>query len=49
MKITVRQQTKAKQVECMPKERGKTLKLLLGSENIFIFVGICIINKVLSD
>jgi hypothetical protein len=48
MKITFRQQIKTKQVEHLPKERGKSLKLL-GSENIFICVGIRNINKNVSD
>jgi len=49
MKITVRQQIKTKKVEHLPEEGNKSLKLLLGNENIFIFVGISNINKIFSD
>ena len=49
MKITVRQQIETKQVDHLPEERGKSLKLLLGSENIFFCVGIRNINKIFSD
>jgi hypothetical protein len=49
MKITVRQQIKTKQVKHLPEESRKSLKLLLGSENIFICVGIRNTNKMFSD
>jgi hypothetical protein len=49
MKITARQQIKTRQVEHLPEERGKSLKLLLGSENIFICVGTRNVNKIFSD
>jgi len=49
MKITVRQQIKTKKSEHFPEEGSKSLKLLLGSENIFICVGIHNINKIFSD
>jgi len=47
MKIAVRQQQK--KVEHLTEEGSKSLKLSLGSENIFICVDILNINKIFSD